>query len=228
MNLHSKFKTYSELKTEILESYDGSTDDSGLVAVIENSIKDNLYNYWFQAGDKFGAQIAKGFKIVLTADKQSYPVPPRFAGHYEVRHYVSGTDGYTKLLYMPWRDFQFKYGSESSGDPEFFSVYGDAILLGPTPGTTDDWVEVDYAEYAEEPISDDDLIMIPQQYIKPLKMAVAGDVNIYQSKDSVGLEMTDRGDALFEKVYGIDTRRKNAGYTKMQVGVTRYPKFRTR
>lgn len=228
MNLHGKFKTYSELRQEILESYDGSSDDLGLVAVIENSIKDNLFNYWFQAGDKFGAQISKGFKISLEKDRRAYPLPPRFAGHYDARLYVDNTGDSQKLLYMPWRDFLMKYSDESSGDPEFFSVYGEEIIFGPAPATDGDWIELDYACYAEEPISDDDLIMIPQQYIKPLKMAIAGDVNIYQSKDSVGLEMSDRGDKLFERVSGIDHRRKNGGYTKMQIGITKYSNFRQR
>lgn len=229
MNLNEQYYTLSEIREQILLVYDGSTNDTNLVLNIDNFLRDHIASMQHESGYRWGASVEKRYKILLEDGKREYPLPPHYSKHLEARWYDSdSSDSPIKILYLPFLDFNFKYAEDDEGSPEFFTIIGESIRFGPTPSESGNWIELDYAKTADLPSSDTDYVLVPAQYVRPLKLRVQADINRYQSKADVGELLDARSDRVYNNTFGIDAQRHNEGGSSMQYDTPRYSGFRRR
>lgn len=229
MNHNEQYYTFSEIREQILLNYDGNDDDANLVANIENYLRDHMASMQHEAGYRWGASLRTGYKIELDSGQRKYPLPPQFMRQIDARWYDSdSSDSPVKVLYLPYKDFNFKYNQSDEGSPEFFTIYGESLMFGPTPAESGNWVELDYAQQADLPSDDSDLILVPAQYVRALKLRVQADVNRYQSQADVGAMLDSRSDKVFRDTAAVDTERQLEGGSSIKYDVTRYAHFRRR
>lgn len=230
MNTQETYYSFSDVQTQILNRFDGDSADTVLVENVKSSIRRNFDDIRFRAQDDFRNYIVKGFRLNTASDRREYALPPQLVDIIDIRYFdADDTAGeYTTLRKLPFRELLSRYSDADTGSGEFFSIYGNDLVLAPTPDSASDYILIDYVISGDELVSDDDIVAIPSKYLSSLLRLVEAEVKVYEGDAEVGMLMEDRTEKKLERVLGISTQRANCGDNIMQPEFNRIGGFRKR